>query len=153
MSKIPLPQESKVTDATAAFETDPDKLVGEASGWAKGLWRRVHLRLGTTKEDAMHEAARLAGVSPNTIWKLRYRRPRDIAASVYFKLKAAHSRHVESVEGQIAANLEILRTLPATPSRQRLVVELAQYLRDQEGDEVGASAHDPADDNQDINWR
>lgn len=134
MSKNLLPQESKLTDATA-FETDPDKLVDEASGWAVGLWKVVHRGMGDTQEAAMHRAARIAQVSPNTIWKLRYRRPRDIAASVYFRLKAAHARHVESVEGQIAANLEILRALPATPSRARLVASLAEYVRDQQGAE------------------
>lgn len=144
MSKNPLPQESKLTDATA-FETDPDKLVDEASGWAIGLWRLAHRGLGDTQEAAMHKAARLAEVSPNTIWKLRYRRPRDIAASVYFKLKAAHARHVESVEGQIAANLEILRTLPANSSRARLVASMAEFLGDQAGDEEWAASTDHDD--------
>jgi hypothetical protein len=152
MSKIQLPQESKLTDATA-FETDPDKLVDEASGWALGLWRLVHQGMGDTQEASMHKAAKLARVSPNTIWKLRYRRPRDIAVSVYFKLKAAHARHVESVEGQIAANLEILRTLPANPSRTRLAASLEQYLRDQEGEEGGGDDFDPADDDQSKHWR
>lgn len=140
-----------MTDATA-FETNPDKLVSEASGWALGLWEFVHRGMGDTQEAAMHRAAKLAHVSPNTIWKLRYRRPRDIAVSVYFKLKAAHARHVESVEGQIAANLEVLRTLPRTPSRARLVAELEGYLRNQEGAEGGVSAFAAEDEDQSRTW-
>lgn len=113
----------------SAIETEPDKLVAEARGWALALWNKVYRGLGDTQESAMHTAARLAKVPPSTIWGMRYRPPRTIDVSVYFKLKAAYVRHVESVEADIAQNLESLRALPASAARDRLVAQMEEYLR------------------------
>lgn len=152
MSKIPVSQETKLTDASAV-ETDPDILVGRAATWAMKLWNVVHRGMGDTQEAAMHRAAKLANVSPNTIWKLRYRRPRSVDAHIYFRLQAAYQQHVESAEATVAANLEILRTLPATPRRDRLVAQMAEFLRDQEGEEGGVAAPFAAEDeDQSRHW-
>lgn len=115
-----------MTDVTS-FETDPDKLLNEAKGWAKALWKCAKITTG--KDDrAMHTAARWANVSPNTLWKLRYRPPRGIDVSIYNRLKVAYVERVESVEGQIAENFEALKALPPTPSRQRLVAAMEEFL-------------------------
>lgn len=151
MSKKTLPHESEMTDATA-FETDPDKLVDEARGYALGLWRHVHRGLGDTQENAMHEAARLAKVTPNTIWKLRYRRPREIGASIYFKLKAAHARHVQSVEARVADNLAALRSLPATPANRRLVASMEEFLGHSEGEAGFAEPYPEENADQSTGW-
>lgn len=117
-----------MTDATA-YETDPSKLVDKAAGWAMALWRRAERESDDGKERAMHRAATWAKVSPGTLWKLRYRKPSEIGVSIYFKLEAAHARLITSVEARVAANLEELRQLPATPSRERLVAGMEEYLR------------------------
>lgn len=141
-----------MTDVSAV-ETDPDVLVDRAARWALSLWRTVHRGMGDTQERSMHAAAKLAKVSPNTIWKLRYRRPREIGASVYFRLQAAYARHVESAEATVAANLDLLRKLPATPARERLVAQMEKYLRDHEGEEGRAPPGFPAEDeDQSQNW-
>ena len=129
-----------MTDVASSVETDPTRLVDEAAGWAIGLWKAAHRTIGDTQERSMHEAARLARVSPNTIWRLRYRKPADISVSIYNRLMVAHRQHVESAEATVAANLEILRSLPATPARTRLVAQMEEFLRDQEGAEVGRVA-------------
>lgn len=138
MSKKTLTQDQKVTDATA-FETDPKKLVGEAATWSGALWKRAH-QIAANRERAMHQAANWAGVTPNTIWQLRYRPPKSIDVSVYFKLKTAFVRHVDSVEGKIAENLQVLRALPETPARARLVAQMEEFLRNSESEETRAIA-------------
>lgn len=121
-----------MTDATA-YETDPSKLVDRAASWAMALWRRAEREDGAGRERAMHRAATWAKVSPGTLWKLRYRKPAEIGASIYFKLEAAHERFITSVEARVAANLEELRQLPATPARERLVAGMEEFLGASEG--------------------
>jgi len=148
MSKKTLPQESKMTDATAV-ETDPSKLVERAATWAMALWRRAELDHGTGKERAMHTAASWADVPPHTFWKLKYRRPDEIGASIYFKLNAAYERRIASVEARVAANLQELRELPATPSRKRLVAGMEEYLR---ASQSAGAAIAPEDHDQSREW-
>jgi len=139
MSKKTLPQGKEMSDATA-YETDPDKLVAEATGWATALWRRAREVTGDKNDRAMHTAARWAQVPPNTIWKLRYRPPRELGVSVYNRLKLAHEKHVASVEGKVAENLASLRALPATPARRRLVAEMEEFLGIEARSEAGPPA-------------
>jgi hypothetical protein len=141
MSKKSVSQEPKVTDISAV-EIDPDKLVAQAARWATALWRRAEAD-GGGKERAMFTAANWAKVSPNTFWKLKYRPPRDLGVSIYFRLQAAHERHVSSVEAQIAANLEELRALPATAARERLMAQMEEFL--------GAS-QSPENEDQSAHW-
>lgn len=124
----------------SAIETDPDKLVEEAAGWALALWKRAAQLYGHKQETAMHTAANWAGVPPTTFWKLRYRRPRELGVSTYNRIKVAHDQHVKSVEGKIAENLLALRALPATPDRQRLVADLEKYLGIAPGETPRATA-------------
>ena len=112
----------------SAIETDPDKLVDEAAGWAMALWKRAAQLFGLMQDTAMHTAANWADVPPTTFWKLRYRRPHELGVSTYNRIKAAHERHVASVEAKSAENLIALRALPSTPSRDRLVAQLEEYL-------------------------
>jgi hypothetical protein len=135
MDKNELRAQPKMTDMSA-IETDPDKLVAEASGWAQALWTRAAQMYGHKQDTAMHTAANWADVPPTTLWRLRYRRPRGLDIAVYFRLKAAHQKHVESVEGKLAENLIALRALPATPDRQRLAADLEKFLGLTDGEEV-----------------
>jgi hypothetical protein len=138
MSKKSLSEDQKVTDV-ASFETDPDKLLRDAKTWANALWRKA--RLTAPKDDlAMRKAAHWAKVTPNTLWKLRYRPPRDIGVSIYNRLRVAYDEHVESVEGQVAENLAALKALPSTPSRERLVAQMEEFLGTSQGEEEEMSA-------------
>lgn len=124
----------------SAIETDADKLVDEAAGWAMALWKRAAQQYGHKQDTAMHTAANWAGVPPTTFWKLRYRRPRDLGISTYNRIKAAHHRHVASVEGKLAENLIALRALPPTPDRDRLAADLEKFLGIASGEEVRTPA-------------
>ena len=136
-----------MTDATA-IETDPEKLVGEARGWALSLWDKAHKGIGGTQDQAMHKAASMAGVTPHTLWKLRYRTPEEIGVSIYNRLKAAHARHIESVEARLADDLAALRLLPPTPHRARLVAQVEDFL----GTAAGPEGPAAEDDDQSLNW-
>lgn len=120
----------------SAIETDPEKLVDEAAGWAMALWKRAAQLYGHKQDTAMHTAANWADVPPTTFWKLRYRKPRELGISTYNRIKLAHQRHVASVEGKIAENLLALRALPATPDRERLAADLEKFLGIASGEEV-----------------
>lgn len=112
----------------STIETDREKLIDDATGWANALWDRAAKLYGQKKDTALHTAANWAGIAPTIIWKLRYRRPRGMDVSVYNRLKAAHQKHVSSVEGKLAENLLELRALPATPDRDRLAADLEKFL-------------------------
>jgi hypothetical protein len=127
MYKIELPEDQQLTDLTAN-EFEPETLVERAKVWAMALWKRAEDLHGSGRDNAMHTAARWAGVSPSLLWRLRYRPPAGIDASPYFKLMAAHERLIISVEAKSAENLIALRALPSSPSRDRLVAELEEFL-------------------------
>lgn len=116
-----------MTDLTAN-EIEPDALVDKATGWAKALVRRAEAIEGEGRDRAIRAAARWANVTPNTVWSLLYRKPREIGASAFFRLKAAHLKHIESVEAKVAENYIALRALPPSPSRDRLVADMAEFL-------------------------
>lgn len=124
----------------SAIETDREKLIDDATGWANALWNRAAKLYGQKKDTAMHTAANWAGIAPTMLWKLRYRRPRGLDVSIYNRLKAAHQRHVASVEGKIAENLLELRALPSTPDRDRLAADLEKFLGIAQGEEKRAPA-------------
>lgn len=136
MSKKFVSKDQKVTDISA-YETDPTKLVEEAKAWALALWRRAD-RDDRNQQRAMHRAADWADVTPNTLWKLKYRPPRDLSVSVYNRLRRAYVERIESVEGKVAENLAALRELPTTPHRARLVAQMEEFLGASEGEEAPA---------------
>jgi len=125
--KIPLFREQKVFDANA-IETDPEKLVERAARMAEALWNKVYVGLGDTQEAAMHRAEQRYGVPAQTFWALRYRRPKDILASVYMRLTLAYSAECERQEAKLAHELEIAKRLPQTPARLALVAETEALL-------------------------
>ena len=124
-----------MTDMTA-IETDPDKLLADAQGWAKELCKAVKRQTDAKADAVLNTAARMAGVAPSLIWKLRYRPPKGVDVSVYNRLKLAHARYVKSPEAIIAENLAELKALPSTPARARLVAGMEEYLRTAQGEEV-----------------
>lgn len=127
MGKIYLHEDQKMTDL-CANDLEPETLVNRAKEWAIALWERAEGLEGLGSQNAMHTAARWAGVTPGLLWRLRYRTPSTIDASPFLKLQNTYDRLISSVEGKSAENLIALKALPPTPSRARLIAELEEFL-------------------------
>ena len=86
----------------------PAYYVAEAAGWAEKLTKDAEKTLGS-KEAALEAVARKTGVNHSTLWSLRYRKPKDIAVSIYMKLKGAYERELVRQEGLLRHETEITR--------------------------------------------
>ena len=127
MDKISLHERQKMTDL-CANDLEPQTLVSKAKEWGIALWERAESLEGMGSENAMHTAAKWAGVTPGLLWRLRYRPPASIDASPYLKLQNTYDRLIKSVEGKSAENLIALKALPTTPARSRLIRQLEEFL-------------------------
>ena len=119
MCKKSLREEQKVFDATA---------VDDAAKWADALMHRTYRGPGDTIEAARYRAEQRYGVPAQVFWALRYRRPKDILASVYLRLRAAYEAECEQQENRLRHELEIAKTLPTTPAREALIREAEAVL-------------------------
>lgn len=120
MRKHPLlPEQKKMTDLS---------VVDDAANWADLLVRREHRGPGDTIDAARLRAARKHHVPERTLWALRYRRPKDLLASVYLKIKLAYEAECERQEARLRHELEITKALPATPARLALIAETETLL-------------------------
>lgn len=63
--------------------------VNEAAGWARTLTQRESRGPGDI-ENAWRRLEARYGVPATTFWSLRYRKPKDVLASVYFRLRDAY---------------------------------------------------------------
>ena len=126
MGKKSLRQEQEVFDAGAIL--DPDSVVDDAARWSGALWQRTYEGMGDTQEAAMYRAAQRYGIDPGTFWALRYRRPKDILASIYLRLKAAYDAEVSRQEAKLRHELEITKALAPTEARLALVAETEALL-------------------------
>jgi len=130
--KQSLHSEQKVTDISA---------VDQAAGWADVLIKREHRGPGDTLDAARHRAAQKHKLPERVLWALRYRRPKDLMASVYLKIEAAFENECQRQEAKLAHELEITKaTLAPTPSVRRLIAETEEFLRSVDGQEAGATA-------------
>lgn len=73
---------------------DGDVLVDEAATWARDLTRREARGPGDM-ENAWRRLEARYGVPWRTFWSLRYRKPREIGASIYQRLAAAYEAERE----------------------------------------------------------
>ncbi|RYG85271.1 MAG: hypothetical protein EON59_12565, partial [Alphaproteobacteria bacterium] len=80
--------------------------VDEAATWAETLLRREHRGPGDTIDAARARLARRHKLPEQTLWALRYRRPKDIAGSIYRALWRAYEAETQSMEAKIAENLK-----------------------------------------------
>lgn len=115
MSKFPLRQEQEVFDGEA--------VVDEAAGWAEALLQRTYRGPGDTIEAASYRAEQKYGVPANTFWALRYRKPKDILASIYKTLQAAYEAECGRQEARLRHELELVKALPRTSDREALIAE------------------------------
>lgn len=90
MGEVDLIKDQKMGDAFAkrANAIKPADLVDEAAKWAAKLTDDAERKTGKT-DTALETVARQTGVNQSTLWRLRYRKPKDLAVSVYMKLKTA----------------------------------------------------------------
>lgn len=86
-----------------------DGTVIEAQTWAESLLTRAHRGPGDTIDNAMGRVERKHGLPPRTLWKLRYRPPQEIVASVYLKLQAAYLAECERQAARLRHELELAR--------------------------------------------
>lgn len=103
-----------------------------ARGWADRLIKAAHRGPGDTVDAAIHRAAVKHGLDHRTLWRLRYRSPKDLLASVYVKIQRAYEAECKAVEEQVAHNLEMLKALPPSEARDRLSAELARFQADRQ---------------------
>jgi hypothetical protein len=78
-------QDEAMTDA---------EIVDQAEGWAKRL-TQSEARGPGDMENAWRRLESRYGVPWRTFWALRYRKPRDLTASVYHRLAAAYTAECE----------------------------------------------------------
>lgn len=104
--------------------------VDEAASWADLIVRREHRGPGDTLDAARMRAARKHRLPEQTLWSLRYRKPKDLSASIYRALYRAYVAETQSMEAKIAENIKLLEALPASPARDRMVAQLARFQAD-----------------------
>jgi len=121
MGEVDLTMDQKSGDAFAkrANAIKPAELVNEAAQWAAKLTDEAERKTGKT-DTALETVARQTGVNQSTLWRLRYRKPKDLAVSVYMRLKAAfeaaekrqyeRDKHAATIAGSLgAANNDVLQ--------------------------------------------
>lgn len=123
-----------MTDATADIGVD------QARGWANKLIAAHHRGPGDTVEAAIHRAAVKHGLDPKSLWRLRYRTPKDMLLSTWATIKAAYEAECERQEGRLRHELEITKALPPTEARRRLIAETEAFLGQVAGPEVRTPA-------------
>lgn len=64
---------------------------------------------GDTIEAAMSRAERRWGIPFTTFWALRYRKPKDVLASVYCRINEAYDAEVSRQEAKLRHEIEITR--------------------------------------------
>lgn len=99
--------------------------VAEAAQWADKLTNDAEQTHGS-KEAALEAVARKTGVNHSTLWSLRYRKPKDIAVSIYMKLKGAYERELMRQEGLLRHDNEIRRA--KVGNADSLVVKTDAFL-------------------------
>lgn len=126
MSKKALRSEQEIMTDSA--------IVDEASRWADALVQSEYRGPGDTIEAAMYRKEQKTGVSFQTFWALRYRKPKDMLASVFFRLKAAYDHECARQEARLQHELEMLRKVrgdapdtPAIRAAEALVGETAGH--------------------------
>lgn len=111
----------------------------QARGWVDGLIRAAHRGPGDTVDAAIHRAAVKHGLDSRTLWRLRYRTPKDVLASVYLRIKAAYEAECERQEARLRHELEITKALPRTPALDAVIRETEALLASLDRTKAGSS--------------
>ena len=62
----------------------------------------------------MHRASTKYRIEHQTLWRLRYRKPKDMMLKAYLRLKAAYEAELSRQEAKLAHELEITKTVRGT---------------------------------------
>ena len=83
-------------------------LVDEAAGWAKRLTQQEARGPGDI-ENAWRRLESRYAIPWRTFWALRYRKPRDLTAAIYQRLKIAYESECERQLRRLEHELEVTR--------------------------------------------
>lgn len=85
--------------------------VDEARNWAEFLIRKEFKGPGDTIDAAMSRTARRHKIASAQLWGLRYRPPKDMAVSLYMRLRDAFRRESENLDRRLAHEIAIAESL------------------------------------------
>jgi hypothetical protein len=122
MLKNPL-QERTMSDAA---------YVDRAVTWSKKLTRMKASGPGDM-ENAMRRIEREYGIEYGVLWALRYRKPKDILASWYFRLKAAYEAECQRQVRMLQHEIEITKAMGAGADA---VASAEAFVREMDREEV-----------------
>jgi len=107
---------------------DGEAVVNEAATWAETLLQRSYRGPGDTIEAATYRAEQKYGVPAQTFWALRYRKPKDILASVYRTLQAAYEAECGRQEARLRHEIEMARALQGGAALEAAISEAEAAL-------------------------
>lgn len=87
-----------------------DTAVDQAASWARELTQREARGPGDLNNAWQRLEARY-GVPASTFWSLRYRKPKDILASIYFRLRGAYEAECERQMRKLRHELEVTKAI------------------------------------------
>jgi hypothetical protein len=112
--------------------------VEEASQWACLLINRESKGSGDT-ENAMRRIEARYGIPFATLWSLRYRRPKAIVTSLYFRLHAAYQQECQRQMRLLRHELEITKAIAGA---DRAAVREVQSLVDEADGDCSRGDHE-----------
>lgn len=127
MGEIDLMRTQKTEDLRETQNFKAADYVAQAAKWADDLTKDAEQTHGS-KEAAIEAVARKTGVNHSTLWSLRYRKPKDIAVSIYMKLKGAYERELVRQKGLLQHELEITRQVAGDCNAVRKAQALVDTL-------------------------
>lgn len=95
-------------DRLRSREMSAAAFVDQARDWAREIVN-ADVRGPGDLENAMRRVESRFGISFAALWALRYRPPKDVAASIYLKLQQAHAAVCESQMRKYQHELEKTR--------------------------------------------
>jgi hypothetical protein len=101
--------------------------VDRAVTWSKEL-TRMKSRGPGDMENAMRNIEREYGIDYTVQWALRYRKPKDILAGWYFKLKAAYEAECSRQMRKLQHEIEITKAIAGADSDA--VVSAQAFVRE-----------------------
>lgn len=84
--------------------------VDQAAEWARTLIARETRGAGDT-ENAMRRLEARYGVSYNFLWALRYRKPKGVLTSLYFRLRDAYQAECDRQMRLLAHEIQITKAI------------------------------------------
>ncbi len=107
-----------------------DRAVDQAAGWARALTQSEARGPGDL-DNAWQRLEARYGVPASTFWSLRYRKPKDIVASIYLRLRGAYEAECQRQMRKLHHEIEITKAIAGA---DHAAVRAAEALVD-EGDD------------------